>query len=100
VKRADVIQVGTAEARTTGVHKGELRIGDLPAGEPMTIPVVIVRGAVDGPTVWLHGCVHGDEYCGAFIVHEVVRTVDPNRLAGAVVALPVLNVTASTSVGG
>jgi predicted deacylase len=89
-----VIQVGTAEARTTGVHKGELRIGDLPAGEPMTIPVVIVRGAADGPTVWLHGCVHGDEYCGAFIVHELVRTVDPDRLAGTVVALPVLNVTA------
>jgi predicted deacylase len=89
-----VIQVGTAEARTTGVHKGELRIGDLPAGEPMTIPVVIVRGATDGPTVWLHGCVHGDEYCGAFIVHELVRTVDPSQLAGAVVALPVLNVTA------
>jgi predicted deacylase len=89
-----VIQVGTAEARATGVHKGELRIGDLPAGEPMTIPVVIVRGATDGPTLWLHGCVHGDEYCGAFIVHELVRTVDPSQLAGVVVALPVLNVTA------
>jgi predicted deacylase len=38
--------------------------------------------------------VHGDEYCGAFIVHELVRTVDPSRLAGTVVALPVLNVTA------
>lgn len=55
---------------------------------------MIVRGAADGPTVWLHGCVHGDEYCGAFIVHEVLRSVDPRQLAGTVVALPVLNITA------
>ncbi|HXJ84202.1 MAG TPA: succinylglutamate desuccinylase/aspartoacylase family protein [Candidatus Methylomirabilis sp.] len=89
------IRVGTAEAAGTGVTRGELRVGDAPDGEAITIPVAIVRGASDGPVLWLHGCVHGDEYCGAFIIHEALRAIDPARLAGAVVALPMLNITAS-----
>lgn len=60
----------------------------------MEIPVVIVRGQTDGPTIWLHGCVHGNEYCGAFTIHELMRSVDGGALAGTVVALPILNITA------
>ena len=90
-----IIRVGTAESRGPGAARGELRVGDAPDGEAITIPVAIVRGAAAGPVLWLHGCVHGDEYCGAFIIHEVLRTTDPARLSGAVVALPMLNITAS-----
>src|SRR5499426_2196331 len=90
-----VLQVGTAQAARAGTARGELRVGDAPDGEAISIPVAIVRGASDGPVLWLHGCVHGDEYCGAFIIHEVLRTIDPARLAGAVVALPMLNISAS-----
>ena len=72
-----------------------LRLAQALGGEAVTIPVMIARGATPGPVLWLHGCVHGDEYCGAFILHEAFRSIDPGALAGAVVALPVLNITAS-----
>lgn len=88
------LEIGTARALTTGVSRGELTIGELPDGSPMNIPVVIVRGAKDGPTLWMHGCVHGNEYCGTYIIHEFVRGLDPAQLSGTVVALPVLNITA------
>jgi uncharacterized protein len=71
-----VIRVGTAEAAGVGVTRGELRVGDTPDGEAVTIPVAIVRGAGEGPVLWINGCVHGDEYCGAFIIHEMLRTLD------------------------
>ncbi len=87
------IQIGTAVSDSPGLSKGELKIGDMPDGEPITIPVAILRGRDGGPTLWLNGCVHGDEYCGAFIIHEVLRTVDPEALAGTIAALPVLNIT-------
>jgi predicted deacylase len=90
-----VIRVGTAEATAAGVARGELRVGDTPDGEAVTIPVAIARGVREGPVLWLHGGVHGDEYCGAFIIHEILRTIDPAGLAGAVMALPILNITAS-----
>ena len=90
-----VIRVGTAEAARPGVARGELRVGDTPDGEAVTVPVTIVRGAAEGPVLWIHGCVHGDEFCGAFIIHELLRTLEADRLVGVVVALPMLNITAS-----
>jgi predicted deacylase len=90
----EMIEVGTAVSRAPGVAKGFLKVGELPDGRPMRAPVQIVRGETDGPVLWLHGCVHGNEYCGTYIIHDVVRTLSPRELAGAVVALPVLNITA------
>jgi uncharacterized protein len=88
------IQVGTAISRAAGRAKGTLKVADLPDGRPMQIPVLIVRGASDGPVLWLHGCVHGNEYCGTFIIHKLLRELDTAQLSGAIVALPVLNITA------
>ena len=87
------ITVGTAASEGAGRVDGVLHVGDLPDGLPMEIPVVIVQGKADGPTLWLHGCVHGNEYCGTFIIHRFLRGIDPAELKGTVVALPVLNIT-------
>jgi predicted deacylase len=88
------IVVGTAVSKAAGRKKGSLRIGTLPDGSPMDIPVVIVRGRKPGPVLWLHGCVHGNEYCGTFIIHTLLARLKPTALTGTVVALPVLNITA------
>jgi predicted deacylase len=90
----EIIEVGTAVSRDAGVAKGFLKVGDLPGGQPIRIPVVVVRGAASGPTLWLHGCVHGNEYCGTFVIHELIRSLAPQELKGTVVALPILNITA------
>ncbi|MBL8702737.1 MAG: succinylglutamate desuccinylase/aspartoacylase family protein [Alphaproteobacteria bacterium] len=88
------IKIGTAVSKTAGRKTGALRIGTLPDGSPMEIPVVIVRGKKPGPVLWLHGCVHGNEYCGTFIIHALLARLKPAALAGTVVALPALNITA------
>lgn len=88
------IRIGSAVSTGPGVSKGRLKTADFPDGTPIEIPVVIVRGKRPGKTVWLHGCVHGNEYCGTFIIHELVRSLDPETLSGTVVALPILNLTA------
>ncbi|WP_404286985.1 succinylglutamate desuccinylase/aspartoacylase family protein [Microvirga sp. RSM25] len=91
------IIVGTAHSKGPGVTKGVLRVGDAPDGSPLNAPVIIVQGEKDGPVVWLHGCVHGNEYSGTYIIHGLVRELDTTRLSGTVVALPVLNVSAFRS---
>jgi predicted deacylase len=90
----ETIEIGTAVSTGEGVAKGFLKVGELPDGQAMRIPVVILRGSRDGPVLWLHGCVHGNEYCGTFIIHELLRSLKPHDLAGTVVALPILNITA------
>jgi predicted deacylase len=94
---ATTLQIGTAAVSGAGIGRGYLKIGDMPDGRPMQIPVLIARGAADGPTLWLHGCVHGNEACGAFVLHRLFRGLDPASLIGTVVALPILNVTAFRS---
>ena len=91
----DLLEIGSAVSRGPGLSKGYLKTGELPDGRPMQIPVIILRGARSGPTLWLHGCVHGNEFCGAFIIHECLRSLQAGDLAGTVVALPLLNITAS-----
>lgn len=88
------IKIGSVAAKGAGRKMGTLRIGTLTDGSAMEIPVVVVRGAKPGPVLWLNGCVHGNEYCGTFIIHELLRTLEPRRLRGTVVALPILNITA------
>jgi uncharacterized protein len=89
--RPEAIAIGTARLTGPGVAKGVLKIGEAPDGAALDIPVVIVRGRKGGKTLWLHGCVHGNEYCGTYVIHEFLRGLDQKKLKGTVVALPVLN---------
>jgi predicted deacylase len=76
------------------LSKGTLNVGALPDGSPVDIPVMILRGEREGPVLWMHGCVHGNEYCGTYTIHALLRSLDPAALKGTVIALPVLNLTA------
>lgn len=88
------IEIGSAISDKPGRVDGMLQVGWLPDGYPVRIPVIILRGKEEGPTIWMHGCVHGNEYCGAFIIHELLRSLgDGAELKGTVIALPVLNIT-------
>ena len=61
-------------------------------GDRIRLPVVVVRGRGEGPVVGVTAAMHGNELNGIPVIHEVVRTLDAERLAGTVVAIPVLNV--------
>jgi len=61
-------------------------------GDPVRIPVTIVNGERDGPTVFLTAAAHGDELNGIEVVREVAHDWDLSSLCGTLVCLPVLNV--------
>lgn len=85
------IIVGSAEAKPGKLERGELRVGSMADGSPLRLPVFIASGRRDGPTVWLQGCVHGDEYGGAASIIEFMRSLDLDALSGTIVAVPVAN---------
>jgi predicted deacylase len=61
-------------------------------GDPVRIPVTIVNGEHEGPTLCLAAATHGDELNGIEIVREVAHEWDHSDLRGTLVCLPVLNV--------
>lgn len=87
-------KVGTAVAEPGTRADGVIPVTRRPGGEPLSIPVVVVHGTGDGPTLWLDGAIHGDEPEGPLSIQKLLAEIDPRRLRGTVVAIPVVNVAA------
>ncbi|HEX4854510.1 succinylglutamate desuccinylase/aspartoacylase family protein [Arenimonas sp.] len=55
-------------------------------------PVIVARGAKAGPVLCLVAGIHGDEINGVEIVRRLSHGVDPTRLSGTVIGVPIVNV--------
>ncbi len=61
-------------------------------GVPVSTPVLVINGALPGPTLCLTAAVHGDELNGIEMVRRVMHDLDPTRMSGAVIGVPIVNV--------
>ncbi len=61
------------------------------AGLSQTTPVLVVNGAHTGPTLCLTGAIHGDELNGIEIVRRTMYDLDPKKLSGRVIGVPIVN---------
>ena len=61
------------------------------AGIAVPTPVLVVNGAHQGPTLCVTAAIHGDELNGIETVRRVLYDLDPERLSGAVVGVPIVN---------
>jgi hypothetical protein len=58
----------------------------------VSTPVLVLNGAFPGPTLCLTAAVHGDELNGIEMVRRVMHDLDPAKLSGAVIGVPIVNV--------
>ncbi|MEL7296225.1 MAG: succinylglutamate desuccinylase/aspartoacylase family protein [Pseudomonadota bacterium] len=61
-------------------------------GLPVDTPVLVVHGANPGPRLCLVAAVHGDELNGIEIVRRVLHGLQPSRLSGTVIGVPIVNI--------
>ncbi|MBC7184736.1 MAG: succinylglutamate desuccinylase/aspartoacylase family protein [Marinobacter sp.] len=61
------------------------------AGLSQPTPVLVVNGVNAGPTLCLTGAVHGDELNGIEIIRQTVYDLNPEKLSGQVVGIPIVN---------
>ena len=54
-------------------------------------PVLVVNGAQEGPTLCITAAVHGDELNGIEVVRRVLYELDSEKLNGAVIGVPIVN---------
>ncbi|MGB5721924.1 MAG: succinylglutamate desuccinylase/aspartoacylase family protein [Woeseiaceae bacterium] len=81
----EVIMPGTA-------HRLAWSATELFEGVPVSTPVLVVNGALPGPTLCLTAAVHGDELNGIEMVRRVMHEIAPSKLSGAVIGVPIVNV--------
>jgi uncharacterized protein len=54
-------------------------------------PVLVVNGAQTGPVLCLTAAIHGDELNGIEIVRRILHGIDPEKLSGVVIGVPIVN---------
>lgn len=68
-----------------------LPVTTLLEGAELSIPLHIVHGVAEGPTLGLISGIHGPEHFVIRILREIVLGLDPQELSGTVLAVPVAN---------
>ncbi|MHA2143170.1 MAG: succinylglutamate desuccinylase/aspartoacylase family protein [Candidatus Thorarchaeota archaeon] len=88
----DILKVGTAEAKRGELAKGIIEGIELNTSDRIDIPVLVMNGTQDGPTLLVVSTQHGIEIQGVEVIHKVMRErVDPKKLKGAIIGIPVEN---------
>lgn len=76
-------------------NPGEKVFGFVPVGSTSVntykIPVAIINGAKKGKKLALLGGTHGVEFASIEAVIRTIQNLDPKKMTGAVIAVPVLN---------
>ena len=70
-----------------------LKISETYTGDPIAIPLRVVRAPKTGPTLFICAAVHGNELSGTGIVHELMYQKKTLQITqGTVILIPVVNV--------
>ncbi len=81
----------------TPVHPGETASLALPLPEryscsPLYMPIKVIHGKNAGPCLTIFSVLKGTELNGLEIANRIIKSIDPSRLSGTIIAIPVLNV--------
>ncbi|MFE4105114.1 succinylglutamate desuccinylase/aspartoacylase family protein [Almyronema epifaneia] len=70
----------------------DLPVARLPTQTQLSLPITVINGAQPGPRLWLSAAIHGDEINGVEIIRQVLTQLQPKRLRGSLIAVPIVNV--------
>ena len=74
------------------IHRLYIHLSDSSLGVPWRVPITIIKGLHQGPTVGLTAAVHGNELNGIYTIFKLIDEVDPAQLHGTLVLVPISNV--------
>lgn len=66
-------------------------------GQPYQLPMWLINGRAEGPTLVVTGGVHAAEYASIAATLELGRSLESGKLRGRVIVVPVMNTTAFTA---
>ncbi len=70
----------------------DIPVSRLPTQTLLSLPVKVVNGVEPGAKLWLSAAIHGDELNGVEIIRQVLEKIEPQKLKGTIIAVPIVNV--------
>ncbi|WP_024953835.1 succinylglutamate desuccinylase/aspartoacylase family protein [Sulfurospirillum arcachonense] len=87
----DILTIGKYEIKRGTSNTIELDLPNL-YNTPTKLPIKVLRGKKDGPTVFVSATIHGDELNGIEIIRRFKKLSILKRLKGTIILVPVINV--------
>ncbi len=88
------LEVGDMAAAAGERVNGYVSLCRMADQRPLQVPVSIINGARPGPVLYLQAASDGNELNGAAVVQHIMKELAPDELSGAVIVVPLVNVTA------
>lgn len=89
---AKSVRINGVEVRSGQRRLIELAIPDLYTHTSLNIPVQVINGRQEGPRLLVCAAIHGDEINGVEIIRRLLNLKVLERIRGALIAVPVVNV--------
>lgn len=84
------MRVGSISVRPGEKNTSFLRIGELPSSD-VNLPLMIISGKTSSPTLCVTAGIHACEYSGMKAMMDLFNKIDPVRLRGTLLMVPVVN---------
>jgi len=85
-------QIAEASVRPGQIRDIRLPVSERYAGDPISLPMRVMRGKTPGPTLLVSAAVHGEEINGTGVIHELMTARQPTLVAGTLILVPAVNV--------
>jgi predicted deacylase len=74
------------------ISRLRLKISEYFTSFPAYIPIIVIRGITDGLRLFVTGAIHGNELNGIEIVRRITTKVNPKKLSGTLICVPIVNI--------
>ncbi len=79
------------KVQRSSIVRQRIAVGALGDGTPITLPIIVVGGKEDGPTMYFQGGLHGNEVTGIEVLRGILARIDPGEMRGTLVCVPIAN---------
>jgi len=86
------LTIGGTEIRAGQTVQIEMPVAKLYTDTDISMPIQVIRGRKDGPTVFVSAAVHGDELNGIEIIRRLINTKTLKITCGTLILVPMVNI--------
>jgi len=90
--KRDPFEIANTSIAPGKVVECELPVTRLATGNQVSIPLRVFHGKYPGPVIWISACLHGDEIQGVEIIRRVMEQLNPRKLHGTIIMVPIVNI--------